>query len=323
MEVVTRHVLAWLMLLGVAIMATPSHAQPDLTRRIGTTVADSGVAGWRFEGFQIESADGQRRYHIRIAVPDATPPEAGFPAVYLLDGNAALMETDAALLQDIAHSGHPHALVYLSYDNDLRIDADARAFDYTPRRPGDDAAQRDVMSERRTGGADDFLDLLQTRIVPQAESVARLDPARRTLWGHSYGGLFVLHTLFSRPHIFASYAAADPSLWWGEGHLLKEETAAAPLPNPAPALWLWVGDGDERAPPPATPMRDPAAVEAMRKARASVPPDATPRMAQRLRERGLDVHLETLTGQSHGQTLGGSLHRLMPLPAATRNEASP
>lgn len=320
---VTRRALAWAMLLGVAIAVTPAIAQPDLTRRIGTTVADSGAPGWRFEGFHVESADGVRSYHIRIAVPDAEPPAAGFPAVYLLDGNAALMETDTALLQRLGQSGNPHALVFVSYDNDLRIDAEARAFDYTPRRPGDDAAQRDVVGERRTGGADAFLDLLQNRIVPQAESLVRLDPNRRTLWGHSYGGLFVLHVLFSRPQAFSGYAAADPSLWWGEGHLLKEEAAAAPLPQPAPRLWLWVGDGGERTPPPTAPQRDPAAVEAMRKARAAVPPDATQRVAERLRERGVQVHYETLNGQSHGQTLGGSLHRLPDTLAAPRHGKTP
>jgi dipeptidyl aminopeptidase/acylaminoacyl peptidase len=49
----------------------------------------------------------------------------------------------------------------------------------------------------------------------------------------------------------------------------------------------------------------------MRQARASVPLDATMRMAGRLRERGLDVEFETLPGFSHGQTLGESLHRLL------------
>lgn len=302
-----------LALLGL-LLAFPLAAQPDLSRRIGTTVADTGAPGWRFEQFRADSSDGQRRYRIRLALPDAPAPPAGFPAVYLLDGNAALMETDAALLGMLKQAAQPIALVFVGYDNDLRIDADARAYDYTPRRPGGDEAQRDALGGRRNGGADAFLDLLESTIVPKAESMARLDPERRTLWGHSYGGVFVLHALFARPRTFSAYAAADPSLWWGDGQLLKEEAGVGSWSSPPPRLWLWVGAGGERtpAPPPSSsPQRDPAAVEAMRRARGNVPPDATLRMAERLRKRGLDVRFETLAGQSHGQTLGSSLHHLL------------
>lgn len=312
-----RRVAALLSLL----LAFPLAAQPDLSRRTGTTVADSGVPGWRFDEFRADSADGRRHYRVRLALPDRPPPPAGFAAVYLLDGNAALMETDAALLGELAKAAQPPVLVFVGYDNDLRIDADARAFDYTPRRPGGEDAQRDALGGRRNGGADAFLDLLERTIVPKAESIARLDPRRRTLWGHSYGGVFVLHTLFTQPGSFSGYAAADPSLWWGDGQLLKEATRVSSWPKPPPRLWLWVGEGGERTAASPPPGRDPASVEAMRRARAGVPPDAAPRMAGRLRSQGLDVRFETLAGQSHGQTLGTSLHRL--LHALAQSPATP
>ena len=49
----------------------------------------------------------------------------------------------------------------------------------------------------------------------------------------------------------------------------------------------------------------------MREARRSVPPDATARMAERLRGQGLAVDFQTLPGLSHGQTLGASLPVLL------------
>lgn len=296
-------------LLGL-LLAFPLAAQPDLSRRIGATVADGGVPGWRFDEFRADSADGRRHYRVRLALPERPAPAAGFAAVYLLDGNAALMEIDAALLGELAKAAQPPVLVFVEYDNDLRIDADARAYDYTPRRPGGEEAQRDALGGRRNGGADAFLDLFEKTILPKAESIARLDPHRRTLWGHSYGGVFVLHALFARSRLFSGYAAADPSLWWGDGQLLKEEAKVPSWHEPAPHLWLWVGEGGERA-PAAPPGRDHAAVEAMRRARAGVPPDAAARLAERLRRHGLDVRFETLAGQSHGQTLGSSLRRLL------------
>ena len=309
--------LACALLLLASWLALPAMAQPDLSRRIGTTMADAGAPGYRFERFRVASADGQRHYLVRVAVPLAKPPATGFASAWLLDGNAALMELDAARLARWAPAPSPPVLVFLSSDNDLRIDADARAYDYTPRRPGGEQAQRDPLGERRNGGADAFLDLLDQRIAPQVMRLARLDPARRTLWGHSYGGVLVLHALLTRPTAFATYAAADPSLWWGDGYLLQEADAPPAWPVPAPRLVLWTGDAGAPAPAQAAPQRDPAQVERMRRARASVAADAADRLAQRLRTTGLDVTLQGLPGLGHGQTLGASLHALVDAMAST------
>lgn len=299
--------------------ATTATAQPDLSRRTGATIAETSVPGWRFEQFRLDSADGQRRYRIRVASPQSAAPAQGFASAWLLDGNAALMETSVELLSELAQTHRPPVIVYIGYDNDLRIDADARAFDYTPRRPGGDEAQQDFAPGRRNGGADAFLDLIERDVAPKVSTLAKLDPSQRTLWGHSYGGVFVLHALFTRPWMFSMYAAADPSLWWGGGHLLHAEASAVALPAPPPRVRLWVGQSVDRraddghrtdiAVPP--PGRNPALIDAIRKARTSVPPDAAAQMSERLRERGMDVEFEILPGFSHGQTLGESLHRLL------------
>ncbi|SBV37371.1 Esterase [uncultured Stenotrophomonas sp.] len=300
-----------MLLLGVAAMAAPVAAQPDLSRRTGVTVADAVVPGWQWRQFRVASADGQRHYRVRVALPQRPAPATGFPVAYLLDGNAALMETDAALLTKLAATPHPPVIAFIAHDNDLRIDADTRAFDYTPRRPGGEEAQRDALGGRRNGGADAFLDLIERAIAPQVEVMLPINRSQRALWGHSYGGVFVLHALFARPDAFNVYAAADPSLWWGDGQLLREETNAAASTGPAPSLYLWTGEGGSipsHAPPPG---RDPAAVAAMQRARGSVPANAAEHMAARLRARGRDVHWTPLPGLSHGQTLGASLPLLL------------
>ncbi|MGS1079836.1 alpha/beta hydrolase [Pseudoxanthomonas beigongshangi] len=229
--------LSGLLVLLLA-MAVPAIAQPDLSRRVGTTVADTGAPGYRFERVTLASEDG-REYRLNLAVPLAPPPAAGYPAVWLLDGNAALMETPAALVQALAKAPSPPLLVFVAHDNDLRIDGAARAHDYTPRLPGGDAAQVDPMG-RRNGGADGFLDWLTGAARERVRRVAPLDDARQAIWGHSYGGVFVLHALFSRPEAFDAYAAVDPSLWWGDGYLLKEADEAASATDVA--LWLAAGE---------------------------------------------------------------------------------
>ncbi|WP_158601776.1 alpha/beta hydrolase [Solilutibacter pythonis] len=302
MRLLTGWLLACLCLFPMA----RAEAQPDVSRRTGITVADTGAKGYRFESLKLASADGARRYRLRIAVPERAIP-GGHPLVWLLDGNAALMETDAALLERLAHAPRPPVIVYVAYDNDLRIDADARAFDYTPRRAGAAGVQRDVVAHRLNGGADDFLALLRGRALPEIARLAPLDLHRQALWGHSYGGVFVLHVLFTRPEAFARYAAVDPSLWWGEGHLLKPDHTQRQWPRPPPRVDLWVGQGGTRRANASPSVRDTAVVQALRQARRQAPPDAARQLAQRLREAGLPVAWRVLPGLDHGATLGASL----------------
>ena len=306
----------YLLVLLALQLALPAAAQPDLSRRIGTTVAETGAPGYRFEQFRLASADGQRHYRIRVALPVGATPAGGFASAWLLDGNAALVELRTEQLARWSKAASPPVLVFLSYDNDLRIDADARAYDYTPRRPGDDTMQLDPLGGRRNGGAEAFLDLIEHAIAPKVAALAKLDPARRTLWGHSYGGVLALHALLTRPTMFGTYAAADPSLWWGDGHLLRETETLPPWPAPSPRLLLWTGtaDGPERT--QTTPQRDPAQLDRMRRARAAVPADAPQRLAERLRARGLKVEMQPLSGATHGQTLGASLLALLDGMAA-------
>ncbi|MCL1553444.1 hypothetical protein [Xanthomonas nasturtii] len=106
--------LAWL------VCATPALAQPDLSRAIGSTVADRASAWYVFSALRLAAADGQRRYRVRIATPKTPPPTAGYPVVYLLDGNAALMELDAHLLDSLSTLGDAPVLVFIADDSALR-----------------------------------------------------------------------------------------------------------------------------------------------------------------------------------------------------------
>lgn len=291
-------------------------AQPDLGRKTGPTLADTGSKSYVFHTLKFDSEDGQRHYRVRVAVPRTPVPKDGFPALYLLDGNAALMELDEAALQRQRDGGHGPVLVFIATDNDLRIDSDARAFDYTPVPQA--AGGREDALGRRNGGADAFLALIRTRVQPGVAALVKLDAARQTLWGHSYGGLFALHVLFTQPQAFNRYVAVDASLWWGQGQLLGEERALLArkaLPAPA-ALLLLTGSGGEKA-RSGPPGADPGRVQAMQAARGEVPADEPVRMIERLAGlSGLQARLQVLPGLSHGQTLGASLPAAMDFAAA-------
>ncbi|BEO39427.1 hypothetical protein SMQE08_35150 [Serratia marcescens] len=267
-------------------------ARPDLERKIGVTVADSDSTDYRFNDLRFASADGERHYRIRIAQPRQAPAPGGYPTIYFLDGNAVLMELNAALLAKLAAAKRPPVLVMIGYDNDLRIDAAGRAYDYTLPLP---ASMK--KPPRAVGGADAFLQLIETQIKPAIAAKIAIDPQRQTLWGHSYGGLFVLHTLFTRPATFQRYIAVEPSLWWGQGMILREaQQMIERRPTLAASLQLWVGLAErDRAAPPG--VKNPA-----------LPADATHLLAEHLAPlNGLAVGYREWPALGHGDMLGATI----------------
>lgn len=301
----------WRLACAAALMwiagAVPAFAQPDLSRTIGSTVADRPSASYVFSALRLDSADGQRHYRVRIATPKAAPPAAGYPLVYLLDGNAALMELDERLLDSLTTHGDAPVLVFIADDSALRIDAVGRSLDYTPARYSDGRVETDPLDpQRRTGGAAAFAQLIATRIRPQVEARVAVDRQRQTLWGHSYGGLFVLQVLLTQPQLFQHYVAVDPSLWWGDGFVVQQaqrvvdhaqEGSAGTQPSRR-RLTLMAGEGGppaNNAKPdrPGRPRADPQAARRLVALLSSLP--------------GLTADYQPLPGLSHGQTLGASL----------------
>ncbi|ATS40291.1 MULTISPECIES: alpha/beta hydrolase [Xanthomonas] len=294
------------------VCATPALAQPDLSRTIGSTVADRASASYVFSALRLTAADGQRRYRVRIAVPKTPPPTAGYPVVYLLDGNAALMELDAHLLDSLSSHGDAPVLVFIADDSALRIDAIGRSLDYTPARYGDGRVETDPLNpQRRTGGAAAFAQLIATRIRPQVEARVAVDTGRQTVWGHSYGGLFVLHVLLTQPQLFQHYVAVDPSLWWGDGFIVDQahrvvdaaKSTDAHTPQVSRSVTVMAGEGE-----PAT--RNPAAraTPTERPGRPRADPHAAPKLVALLSSLpGIKADYRPLPGLTHGQTLGASL----------------
>jgi hypothetical protein len=62
-------------------------------------------------------------------------------------------------------------------------------------------------------------------LIPHIDTTYPVAPYKM-LVGHSYGGLFTMHTLLNKPQLFNSYVAIDPSLWWDEQKLAKQSIIA-------------------------------------------------------------------------------------------------
>ncbi|MFJ3485539.1 alpha/beta hydrolase [Pseudomonas sp. NPDC090202] len=272
---------------GLTTLARPAPDQP-----MDTQILQRQDLPYAFNTLDLDSADGQRHYRIWIARPRQSAPAQGYPSLWMLDGNAAVGVLDVELLKRLAEGRAP-LLVAIGYQTPLRIERNARTLDYTPRRSAGDV-QHDPLTNVPSGGADAFLDLLRDRIRPQVAAQVPLDPAEQTLWGHSYGGLLVLHTLFTRPQLFNHYAAASPSLWWDEQRVFEESRQ---LHSPHASLLLMRGSAE-----PATPQGPPVAE----------PDRLAKRMVEQLKQvQGLKLEYHSFDGMSHGETLPASLRYVM------------
>jgi predicted alpha/beta superfamily hydrolase len=144
--------------------------------------------------------------------------------LYLLDGNACFPLAWHALqaLQERLPAARELALVGIGYPAAVRIDVQRRYHDLTPPTPAERMQGRSGVT---TGGQEVFLDFIEHDLRPAIAQRLAVDPQRQALFGHSLGGLLTLHALYTRPHLFQTWLAADPSLWWDGGSILREEQA--------------------------------------------------------------------------------------------------
>ena len=296
------------LLVGLQAIAPPAAAQQrNPGQSIGETVADRTSAHYAFQRFNVSSADGQRTWRVHVAIPNSPAPDAGWPAFWMLDGNAALIEFDEALLAELAAQPVPHALVFVGYDNDLRIDSEARTRDYTPF-----AGERPVRTGGTIvggGGADAMLDILERKIRPEVARRVATDPQHQTLWGHSLAGLLTLHTLYTRTGSFDTYAAGSPSLWWGDGALLgaPEQRFVANNAGHRARVLIGLGEGERVRDVGHRDLNDPRVQVHLRRIEAA-PPDSAEKLAQRLSEvDGLQVEYREFPHLTHGPMFRASL----------------
>jgi predicted alpha/beta superfamily hydrolase len=137
-----------------------------------------------------------------------------YPVIYLLDGEAHAALTAETVAFMAGSNQMPEAIVIGIANGVL-----TRSHNLTP--------MSSVPKEMQEGGggADDFLRFITDEVAPWVEQRYRTEPFR-ILIGHSYGGLFAMHTLLTRPDAFNAYLALDPSLWYDRQALVTSVPAA-------------------------------------------------------------------------------------------------
>src|SRR5262249_17217895 len=155
-------------------------------------------------------------YRIMVSAPRGPAPETGFPVFYVLDGDG-WFETavQVARLREWGHLA-PSIIVGIGYPSRAFFDGPRPNYDFTP--PWSVEADFDP---QELGGADAFLQFLNTVVKPWVGGRYRIDSGKQVLFGHSMGGLFVLHAMYSAPESFGVYIAASPPIGFSNRLLVR------------------------------------------------------------------------------------------------------
>ncbi|KAG9251594.1 Alpha/Beta hydrolase protein [Emericellopsis atlantica] len=95
------------------------------------------------------------------------------------------------------------------------------------------------------GEAHKFLAFIKQDVITHVEGTLfrHVQLGRRALYGHSYGGIFSLTTLFTRPETFETIIAASPVVWWNKDHLTKvlepSFTSRDDIERPVSLIMAW------------------------------------------------------------------------------------
>ncbi|MEG6508954.1 alpha/beta hydrolase-fold protein [Methyloligella sp. 2.7D] len=296
---------------GAAQDAAPAQsAYPPLTLK-DTEVRDMTASG------------SGRPYRIFIRKPATPPPPEGFPVIYAVGANANFLTFVEAMRNGsenpIRTGIAPAIVVGIGFPIEGSFDIKRWVLDYTLPAERYDLPQRPNKKPwPPMGGADETLDFIENDLKPAIARDFTIAPAKETLMGHSFGGLFALHTLFTRPGLFDTYLAASPSIWFNDRQVLTEmDSFLADLPADLDEKQLYIGVGGlEEAPAPDDKTVDDPKLHAKWKDHNRMIGNAS-ELVGALKEKApaLSAELHVFPGENHGTILPVFITHTLPIAA--------
>lgn len=162
-------------------------------------------------------------YRVQISWPlnwDRTKQlrDSKIPVIYILDGNTLFLTATEMLWRSSSNTFYQGGgiVVGIGYQN---IPTESGSL-YSSQRNTDLTISEHAVHEG-LGSADAFLKFIGEEVRPLLrKQFADVSIGEEAIFGHSFGGLCVLHALFRRQR-FDAYFAASPSIWW-DSKIVKE-----------------------------------------------------------------------------------------------------
>jgi len=170
---------------------------------------------------ELSSKINGQRYQIKIKLPrDYQKTKATYPVLYVTDAETnfgGVCYIVQRLMKDKLIP--PMIVVGIAYGTDYRNFYRLRSRDLTPV---EDKDLRMGSQVDPTGGAPLFCKFLAEELFPYIAENYRIKANDRTLYGHSYGGLFGAYVLLNQPDLFNRYLVLAPSLWYKQQLMLDQ-----------------------------------------------------------------------------------------------------
>ncbi|MFJ7736537.1 alpha/beta hydrolase [Lysinibacillus sp. NPDC097287] len=167
----------------------------------------------------------QTAYRITIAIPKKQAPRDGYPVLYVLDGNAygGLFENIVTMQSRRTEKTGVHlsVIVSIGYEQEEVFNS-LRVYDFTPQSEVVNLPEHPSGKPwPSSGGAEQFLEILK-EVKEIVRQMLDVNDEQQLIFGHSLGGLFLVHTLVQEPQLFSHYYICSPSLWWNQEQVLQE-----------------------------------------------------------------------------------------------------
>ncbi len=166
-----------------------------------------------------------RQYQLHIALPDsyAAHPERKYPVVFVTDAYWDFGKISAMAGSLVYDKVVPEFItVGIGYPGENLDYGSLRRWELAPIPLTEFGG-----TAENSGHAAEFLQSIETEIIPFIEREYRADPQHRVLAGASLGGLFTLYAMYTKPELFSGYIAPTPAVATGQDWLLGYEDAFA------------------------------------------------------------------------------------------------
>ncbi len=173
------------------------------------------------EHVQMHSKIAGHDYDIYIHFPAGyDTAKTKFPVLYVVDGDNDFSPSleYLGLLMAEYHITEP-ILVAIGDGGLIGTPGNKRNRDFTP------TATKTIPE---SGGAPAFLGFIGKELIPFVDAHYKANPAQRTLYGYSMGGLFGTYVLFTKPELFKNILIGSPALGYNNSQIfdIEKEYAA-------------------------------------------------------------------------------------------------
>lgn len=168
--------------------------------------------GEHYEILQSKQLNEERRILVTLPEDYSTNTDKKYPVIYLLGslGDLPMLTGMLGRLQE--QDAAPQTIIAVIENTDRTRDL-TPTVNQDPRGP-----------VGQGGGGDKYLDFIEMELIPHMKKTFRTHDFRIVL-GSSIGGLLVIHSLQTRPHLFQAHMAFSPAVWWGDRTTVKETKA--------------------------------------------------------------------------------------------------